>query len=72
MKFVFFVMQTFNNAIITKFSSIDMKMVRELKGKLKLITVSKETWEIWMRLFNAHNNREFVNLDMKNTYKQDL
>ena len=71
-----FLLQTFSNAILTKFSSIDMKTsgmktVMELKGELKLITASAETWAIWLRLFDAHNNGDLVNPDTENTYRSD-
>ena len=47
------------------------KTVQELKGELKLITASEETWAIWLRLFDAHNNGDLVNPDTENTYKVD-
>ena len=69
-------LQTFSNVILTKFSSIDMKTsgmktVQKLKGELKLITATKETWAIWLRLFDAHNNGDLINPDADNTYKSD-
>ena len=68
--------QAFSTAIVTKFSSIDMKSggkktVQDLKGELKLITASEQTWAIWMRLFNAHNRGEIVNPDTEKTYLSD-
>ena len=48
-----------------------MKTVQELKGELKLITATEETWAIWLRLFDAHNNGDLVNPDTENTYKSD-
>ena len=71
-----FLLQTFSAAIVTKFSSIDMKTsgkktVQDLNGELKLITSSHETWKIWMRLFDAHDEGEIVNPDTENTYKED-
>ncbi len=73
---VMFLLQTFSAAIVTKFSSIDMKAsakktVQDLKGELKLITASEETWKIWVRLFDAHNQGELVNPDTENTYAED-
>ena len=61
---------------MTRFSSIDMKTSRmktvmELKGELKLITATEETWAIWLRIFDAHNNGDLVNPDTENTYKSD-
>ena len=69
-------LQTFSNAILTKFSSIDMKTsgiktVMELKVELKLITATEETWAIWLRLFDAHNDGDLVNPDTENTFKSD-
>ena len=65
-----------HKAILTKFSSIDMKTngkktVQELKGEFKFITATEETWAIWLRLFDAHNNGDLVNPDTGNTYKID-
>ena len=48
-----------------------MKTMMELKGEVKLITTTEETWENWLRLFNAHNNGDLVNLDTENTYRSD-
>ena len=48
-----------------------MKTVHELKGELKLITATEETWAIWLRLFDAHNNGDLVNPNTENTYKSD-
>ena len=69
-------MQTFIIAVVTKFSSIDMKSggkktVQDLKDELKLITASEATWEIWIQLFNAHNNGDIVNPHSEKTYKSD-
>ena len=47
------------------------KTVQELKSELKFITATEETWAIWLRLFEAHNNGELVNHDTENTYKID-
>lgn len=44
-----------------------MKIIQELKGELKFISITEETWAIWLRLFDAHNNGNLVNLDTKNT-----
>ena len=71
-----FLLQIISNAILTKFSSIDMKTngmktVMELKGELKLITATAETWVIWLRLFDAHNNGDLINPDTENTYRSD-
>ena len=70
-------MQAFSSAIVTKFSSIDMKQsgmktVQDLKGELKLITSSDRTWAIWMRVFHAHSNGELINLETEKKYKEDL
>lgn len=46
--------------------------MQELKGELKLITATEEIWAIWLRLFDAHNNEDLVNLDIKNTCKTVL
>ena len=69
-------LEKFGNAILTKFSSIDMKTsgkktVHELKCELKLITATEETWAMWLRLFDAHNNRHLVNPDTENIFKTD-
>jgi len=69
-------LQSFSSAIVTKFSSIDLKKentktVQELKGEIKLITATQETWNIWMRLFEAHNNGELVDVETENTFKSD-
>ena len=48
-----------------------MKTVMELKGELKLITATEDTWAIWLRLFDAHNNGDLVNPDTENTYRSD-
>ena len=45
--------------------------VQELKGELKIIIATKETWAIWLRLFDVHNNRDFVNPNTDNTFKID-
>ena len=73
---MFVLLQTFSNAIIIKFSSIDMKTsgkktVQELKGELKLITATEATWAIWMRFFYAHKNGNLVNPDSEKPYKSD-
>ena len=47
------------------------KTVQELKGELKLITALEETWTIWLRLFDAHNNGDLVNPDTEDTFKND-
>jgi len=47
------------------------KTMKELKAELKLITSTEETWAIWCRLFDAHNNGDLVNPDTENTYKSD-
>lgn len=69
-------LQTFVTAMVTKFSSIDMKAggkktVQDLKGELKLITASEETWKIWMRVFDAHNHGQIINCDTEKTYKSE-
>ena len=48
------------------------KMVKELKIELKQIIAIEDTWAIWLRLYDAQNNVDIVNLDNKNTYKSDL
>jgi len=47
------------------------KIVQESKCELKLITVSEETWAIWLQLFDAQNNRDLVNPYTEDTYKND-
>ena len=47
------------------------KPVEELKGELKLITASEETWAIWTRVFDAHNIGDIVNPNSENMYKMD-
>ena len=65
----------FSSAIVTKFASIDMrvqkKTVADLKGELKLITASGETWATWMRLFDQHSKGELVNPETETMYKSD-
>ena len=70
-------LQAFSSAIVTKFSSIDMKSsgmktVHELKGEIKLITASERTWAIWVRVFHAHNNGDLINLETEKKYNEDL
>jgi hypothetical protein len=40
-----------------------MKIIQELEGEFKLISVTEETWAIWLLIFDAHNNGNFVNLE---------
>lgn len=47
------------------------KMVMELKGKLKLITSTNATWDMWCRVFDNHNHNNIVNLKIEMTYKND-
>ena len=68
--------QAFCDAMVDKFSSIDMKStttksVLELKGELRLICCSKETWDMWTTFFDAHSAGDIVNPDTEKKYCAD-
>ena len=69
-------LQTFCDAIVAKFSSIDMKTsatktVMELKGELKLITSDDSTWDLWCRVFDSHNNGDLIDVETEVPYKSE-
>ena len=68
-----FSLQAFCDAMVDKFSSIDMKStttksVLELKGELRLICCNTDTWELWMQFFDAHSSGDLVNPDTEEKY----
>ena len=65
--------QEFCNAMVDKFSSIDMKStttksVLELKGELRLICCSEGTWETWTTFFDSHSAGDLVNPETEEKY----
>ena len=69
-------MQAFCDAMVDKFSSIDMKStstksVLELKGELRLICCNRETWDLWTQFFDAHSAGDLVNPDTEEKYNQE-
>jgi hypothetical protein len=59
--------------MVDKFSSIDMKStstktVLELKGELRLICCSIDTWDTWVKFFDAHSSATLVNPDTEQRY----
>ena len=66
-------MQAFCDAMVDKFSSIDMKStstksVLELKGELRLICCTADTWDLWTQFFDAHTSGDLVNPDTEEKY----
>ena len=66
-------MQAFCQAMVDKFSSIDMKStttksVLELKGELKLICCNIDTWDLWTQFFDAYNSGDLINPETGEKY----
>ena len=69
----FVYVQAFCQAMVDKFSSIDMKStstksVLELKGELRLICCDNDTWELWTRVFDLHSSGDLVNPDTEEKF----
>ena len=70
---IFVYVQAFCQAMVDKFSSIDMKStstksVLELKGELRLICCDNDTWELWTRVFDLHSSGDLVNPDTEEKF----
>ena len=62
--------------MVDKFSSIDMKStttksVLELKGELRLICCSKDTWDMWTAFFDAHSAGDIINPETEKKYSSE-
>jgi hypothetical protein len=62
--------------MVDKFSSIDMKStttksVLELKGELRLICCSQDTWDMWTTFFDAHSAGDIVNPETETKYASE-
>ena len=70
---IHFLVQAFCQAMVDKFSSIDMKStttksVLELKGELKLICCNIDTWDLWTQFFDAHSSGDLINPETGEKY----
>ena len=68
-----FPVQAFCQAMVDKFSSIDMKStttksVLELEGELKLICCNIDTWDLWTQYFDAHSSGDLINPETGEKY----
>ena len=50
--------------------STTTKSVLELKGELRLICCSQDTWDMWTTFFDAHSAGEIVNPDTEDKYNK--
>ena len=69
-------LQAFCDAMVDKFSSIDMKStttksVLELKGELRLICCNADTWDLWTQFFDKHSSGDIVNPDTEEKYSAE-
>ena len=70
-----FPVQAFCQAMVDKFSSIDMKStntksVLELKGELRLICCNIDTWDLWTQFFDAHSSGDLINPETGEKYNE--
>jgi hypothetical protein len=68
-------LQAFCDAMVDKFSSIDMKStstktVLELKGELRLICSTADTWELWTQFFDVHTSGDLIDPNTEEKYNE--
>jgi hypothetical protein len=72
---IFPTLQAFCDAMVDKFSSIDMKStstktVLELKGELRLICSTADTWELWTQFSDVHTSGDLTDPNTEEKYNE--